>query len=458
MRCEGERAVSKVFLARKEGQTGTFLRFLSRQPDPMSTLELVPEQASLFASVHLDLSTLTRELLANDGVRKLLFRNKKGATVESKTPEQAVDELTGALKDEVALYLGQPYDGGMLPEAAVVCVAKDPVALQQNFLALLKLARREQQPVSFMGGSIFWLANFPVGLNSPFAPCMATFKQYLAFSYAPQSLKALIRLSQEPKNLLRDSDDFKRALSEAGPERVGLLYLDNRQVVLWFYNTINPSLSNTLRQISEGGAGGFDARLLPSSESMARYFSVTAVSANWQGNSLSLHVTSDGFDPLSLAFHGAAFAPYWIPLAELKEREDVAEKCRVGLYMSEHPKEVTELPLTQQEFVSKFMLERGALVCPSDKKLEELPDGSLTSYEYFPEKYSVKMRIGPQSWRKAEIETDPLMVTRNTLILYDNKPRHLGGRNVMTTGGQKWMSEEEFQRVLKEQLARVRPG
>jgi hypothetical protein len=126
--------------------------------------------------------------------------------------------------------------------------------------------------------------------------------------------------------------------------------------------------------------------------------------------------------------------------------------------MSEHPKEVTELPLTQQEFVSKFMLERGALVCPSDKKLEELPDGSLTSYEYFPEKYSVKMRIGPQSWRKAEIETDPLMVTRNTLILYDNKPRHLGGRNVMTTGGQKWMSEEEFQRVLKEQLARVRPG
>lgn len=449
---EGNRAFSRVHVVPETGQKETLLSYVARSPNPFDTLELIPNRAVLFASIGLHPRKIIKRISENeDFFEEAAMPDAAERAATKKLWEQALNALAGSLKEETSAFVQLPFGGGMWPEAALVSRTRDPAALEQHITDLLKLAGKPAEPKPFLDTNIYVIAE--TGGIFPVAPTVAVVGRNMVMSYTPQTVRMLIRQKQQRTGLLRDKPEFKEALSQVADDRVGVVFLDMRSLLLFIYNASVPLLAAVERETGDGGPL-FDSALLPTTETLAQYFSEMLISAHWQGEGLTMRIASDGFDPASLAMHAQVFAPYYLPLAFLAHRKQMAAECRWKLYMPYARKE-TDLPATQNEFIQKHR-HRKSLVCPADPKPVDLGDGFKTSYEYFPEKYGVKMRIGPESGTKTAAELAPPMASRDTIILYDNKPRHRRGRNVMTPGGRKWMSEEEFQKRLAKQIAQFK--
>ena len=445
---DGGRAVSRIHAVPEAGQKETLLSYVAKGPNPLDTLELIPNRAVLFACIGLNLRKIIEKSIKNEFGEDMFTPRDAMDTAKKKVWEQALKALAGSMKKETTGFVQLPFGGGMWPEAALIFRTRDPASLEQDITDLLKLAGKAPAPKRFLDTNVYVLME-PTGMF-PLSPALAVVGRNLVLSYSPQTVKMLIRQKQRGSGLLRDKASFKNAFSQVADDRLGVVFLDTRAVVLYVYNTFVPFLAAIEREARDERPP-FDFALLPTAETIAQYFSEMVISAHWQGDGLTVRIASDGFDPASLAMHAQVFAPYYVPLALLGHRKQMAEQCRWKLYIP-LAREATDLPASQKEFIQKHC-HRKSLVCPADPRPVGLGDGVKTSYEYFPEKYSVKMRVGPESATSTAAEVTAPMAGGDTIILYDNKPRHSGGRNVMTPVGHKWMPEDEFQEELAEQIA-----
>ena len=460
VRFEGDRAMSKIHLTpRAEAEVAeTVLKYVAKRPNPLATMELIPDQALFFASAGLNLRSIIDDISDSDDFFREISSLFRAREVAKRTLlKETLKALAGGLAEEVALFVQMPQGGGMIPEGAFVARADDPVGLDEDIEALLKIAGKQPEAVTFLNGRIYMLVDPDESYGSPFAPAVGLMGRNLVLSLSPQTVKKLIRLQENPSGLLRDNPDFKNALAKAPADHVGFLRLDTRALFLFIYNSMSPFLSGIAREAQQEGVPQFNVALLPTADALAQYLSGLTASMHREGNGLSIHLTSEGIDPAALAVHAQVYAPYYLPYVFLKHRRELANRCRWSLHLSAQLEEGSDLPGTQREFVKKFLRDRKSLTCPADAKPEDLGEGYKSSYEYFPERYNVKVHIAKPG-SDAEAEAEEMRIARgDALILYDNRPRHQGGRNVLTLAGErKHMSEEDFQEALARQIELAR--
>lgn len=296
-----------------------------------------------------------------------------------------------------------------------------------------------------------------VVIANPLQPMEPSFTLYRDESASPprdlllvalrfQSLKNMISYISRPAGGpsvkdIRTNPDFAD-LRKRLPERVGnLSYSDLRRQFLTTYGRVAAwvSLAQGVRRETL-----FDPNLLPPAEVIARHLFglVTASTADSQGVLFQAYGPV-GYSTLAAGLGGGLVLA--LPRVVEAQRAEARRECqehlrRLGvelvLYAGEHE---GKFPDSLEELRRVLLAREPGGKLPGDGRWFRCPGRPLSA------------EIGYEYVSGLGLDSPP-----QTIVCYDRKGNHRGGRNVLFVNGQvRWLREDVFQQVMKVQAERL---
>jgi len=445
-RVEGERARFQARLSWSKGGLRLLDSFRS-VPNPLATAALVPSTSLLYCSQTVDVGKLCDYFL--DLIEEEEFGTAPPETgpaaeewAEFHVTKKAIMLVAGQLGPEAALYASMPFGGGgFVPNAALVCEAGDPVALEEDLRSLLKLAEFDEfDEIPFQGYTIYSApeSDMPFGLN------YAVLDRHLVLGITPMAVKEVIAHQKNPAGSLGQAEGFRAALEGLPGDRHGVAYLNTRDTVLFIYNLVVPIVAAV--DASDMEDFPFNPARLPLPDTIGRHLDKLVAAVRVDEEGMAVEGFSDGVDPLTFGGLLATHAPVYGPYVIEDFQEGLSHTRRSVLRRSRWPEQSEPLPPTQREFLQKYMRKgQKEFVCPLDRTPRDLGEGYKTSFLYFPEEFNVTLEWGGEGRWEERQKLD------SELVLYEDRPRR-GGRTVLTRAGNaRFLSEDEFQKTLEAQ-------
>ncbi len=443
-RGDGERAQFHVRLQRAEGQGGMLDAFRPAF-NPLDTTAVVPSSAFVYGSQMVDAMKLCKHFL------HLYEKEEFGPSIPETGPQaerwakfqatsKTITLVASSLGPEAAFCANIPFGGGLIPNAAIVCQAKDPVTLEDDLRSLLKIAKLgEFNESQYLGYTVYSAPEREL----PFGLCYAVLEGHLVLGLTPLAVKEVIALQKNPAGSLKQSAEFEAAFKGLPEERQGAFYLNTRNIALFLYNIIAPILTGVAVHAPEDSI--FDPALLPVPATIGRHLDKLVAVAVVDEQGMVIRGYSDGLDLLTVTGLCALHVPLYGPFVVIDVREELGHACMTQLYRLIQPPARETLPATQVEFLKEYFDGGRELVCPLDRDPRDLGGGYRTSFRYFIEEFGVQMEYG--GWEgRPELRSD--------LILYEDAQRH-GRRTVLTRARfPASLPEEEFQTMLQAQKER----